>query len=454
MAIAQEQPLPVRTGLAGAWLVLARLGWVVVTLVTLAVSITAFLTFMSEGTSELAFGQGFLEMTPEIVETMEALGLSPDQVVSVFGMLRLVGMLVFAVTGLVIFSLKSDDWMTILVSVMLLTMGAALFAPLTIGVAVHPEWAPAAKLVGSMGPPWPDFGRSLAGLSFVLATYLIPDGRLVPRWTRYVLLVLAAQIGLWMIFPASPFNVNLWPSFLQAAWTIGLPVSGVIAQVYRFSVVAGPEERSKTRLVVLAVSMATAVFVMLAIFNPELGGGLFDLGVVTPRLRAVYELLLLGALGAALLLFPVAIAISVLRYGLWDVNVLINRALVYGSLTGLIVVVGLGLVFLLSELLAGLLGQVVADEAALVSAAVLLTLLFQPARRQVQQVVDRSFYRRKYDAARTLEAFSSQLRQEVDLDSLADDLLSVIRTSMQPGHVSLWLRNDADGGAFQPVRQR
>jgi hypothetical protein len=453
MTVAEDRALPVRTGLAGGWLVLARLGWVVITTLTLAVSTMAFLTFIGQGAGP-AFQQGFLEMTPEIVETMQALGFSSDQMLSVFGTLRLVGMLVFAVTGLVVFSLKSDDWMTILVSVMLLTMGAALFAPLPIGVAVHPEWAPAAKLVGSMGPPWPDFGRSLAGLSFVLATYFIPDGRPVPRLTRYVLFVLAAQIGLWTIFPASPFNVNLWPSFLQAAWTIGLPVSGVTAQVYRFSVVTDTEERRKTRLVVLALGTATGVFVLLALFNPELGGGLFDLGVVTPRVRAVYELLLLGVLGAALLLFPVAIAISVLRYGLWDVNVLVNRALVYGSLTGVIVVVGLGLVFVLSELLAGVFGQVVAEEAALVSAAVVLTLLFQPARRQVQQVVDRSFYRRKYDAARTLEGFSSQLRQEVDLDSLADDLLSVVRTSMQPGHVSLWLRNDADGGAFQPVRQR
>lgn len=268
-----------------------------------------------------------------------------------------------------------------------------------------------------------------------------------------MLFVLAAQIVLWTIFPASPFNVNLWPSFLQGAWTIGLPMSGVTAQIYRFSVVTDTEERRKTRLVVLALGTATGVFVLLALFNPELGDGLFDLGVVTPRVRAVYELLLLCVLGAALLLFPVAITVSVLRYGLWNVTLLVNRALVYGGVTGIIVVVGLGLVFVLSELLAGVLGQVVAEEAALVSAAVVLTLLFQPARRQVQQVVDKSFYRRKYDAARTLEGFSSQLRHEVDLDSLAHDLLSVVRTSMQPGHVSLLLRSDADGGAFQPVRQ-
>lgn len=441
-----------RTELAGAWLVLARLGWVFITTLTLAVSTMAFLTFIGQG-AEAAVQQGFLEMTPEIVETMQALGFSSDQVLSGFGTLRLVGMLVFAVTGLIVFSLKSDDWMTMLVSVMLLTMGAALFAPLSIGVAVHPEWAPAGKLVGSMSPPWPDFGRSLAGLSFVLATYFIPDGRPVPRWTKYVLIVLAIHIGLWTLFPTSPFNVNFWPGFLQAAWTIGLPVSGVTAQVYRFSVVADTEERRKTRLVVLALGTATAVFVLLALFNPELGGGLFDLGVVTPRVRAAYELLLLGVLGAALLLFPVAIAVSVLRYGLWNVRVLVNRALVYGGVTGIIVVVGLGLVFVLSELLAGVLGQVVAEEAALVSAAVVLTLLFQPARRQVQQVVDKSFYRRKYDAARTLERFSSQLRHEVDLNSLADDLLSVVQTSMQPGHISLLLRSEADGGAFQPYHQ-
>jgi hypothetical protein len=106
MTAARGRAFPVRTELAGGWLVLARLGWVLITTLTLAVSTMAFLTFIGQG-AEPAVQQGFLEMTPEIVETMQVLGFSSGQVLSVFGTLRLVGMLVFAVTGLVVFSLKS-----------------------------------------------------------------------------------------------------------------------------------------------------------------------------------------------------------------------------------------------------------------------------------------------------------------------------------------------------------
>jgi len=141
---------------------------------------------------------------------------------------------------------------------------------------------------------------------------------------------------------------------------------------------------------------------------------------------------------------PVAIGFAVLKYRLYEIDIIINRALVYVSLTATLVAVYLGGVVLLQRLFVLLTGQ--RSTLAIVASTLLIAALFSPLRRWVQALVDRRFYRRKYDARKTLAAFSTKLRDETELESLNNDLMGIVTETMQPAHVSLWLRPLVDVG--------
>jgi ADP-ribosylglycohydrolase len=155
---------------------------------------------------------------------------------------------------------------------------------------------------------------------------------------------------------------------------------------------------------------------------------------------ALWNLLFVASFAA----LYVAVGMAIFRYRLYDIDIIINRTLVYGSLTATLALVYFGGVAITQAIFHALTAQEQQPQLAIVVSTLVIAALFNPLRRRIQSFIDRRFYRRKYNAAKTLEAFSAKLRHETDLDSLSADLVGVVRETMQPAHVSLWLRPDTD----------
>jgi hypothetical protein len=206
-------------------------------------------------------------------------------------------------------------------------------------------------------------------------------------------------------------------------------VSLVWSQVYRYRRVSSETQRQQTKWVVFGLTLGVA-----GTFPLQVPVDLSWVGGDTP----LTLLFLKMGFALSLMLIPLSIGVAVLRSHLFDIDVLINRTLVYGSLTATLVALYFVGIVVLQRLFVALTGE--KSTLAVVASTLVIAALFTPLRRRIQSFIDRRFYRRKYDARKTLEAFSAQLRDETDLNALSDDLVGVVRETMQPVHVSLWLR--------------
>jgi len=226
----------------------------------------------------------------------------------------------------------------------------------------------------------------------------------------------------------NPFGIEGLPNLQQPVQVLVLSVGLVAAAslvLVRLRNARGIERQQIKWLIYASAILSGALILKDTVFSP-LGGTLWGLWVG-------YLLVAVGGLGG-----PIAIGIAMLRYRLYEIDALINRALVYGSLTAMLVGLYLVGIVVLQRFFVLLTGQ--QSTLAVVASTLLIAALFAPLRRRIQSFIDRRFYRRKYDARKTLEAFSSKLREETDLEALRGDLVGVVRETMQPAHVSVWLR--------------
>lgn len=392
---------------------LARIGWIVIVLPALGLFISrippyfAALHLLHASDVHTFTGQ----LTRDDVSILQSWGLSLDFYAICMLVTSLLFQFSYATVGALLFWRKSDDRVALLVSfaLMLFPFG---FAELTLQ-GLPPRWS------------WVILTLIFIGnSSMMLCTYVFPDGRFVPRWTRWLALVM---IGHWA---ASTFFIFLYPFIFRFTLLFGLIISTVMVQIYRYYFASSLQQRQQTRWVVFGISIAVTGNIVARLL------AIFVLPLLLPGISLVnaIEVILISC---SMLLIPPTLAIAILYSRLWDIDVIINRTLVYGFLTATLALVYIGLVIGLQFLLRGL---TEGNHLAIIGSTLIIAALFQPLRQRIQTAIDRRFYRQKYDAARTLEAFSSTLRNELDLEQLSEQLTSVVEKTIQPAHVSLWLR--------------
>jgi hypothetical protein len=211
-------------------------------------------------------------------------------------------------------------------------------------------------------------------------------------------------------------------------------VASALSLVLRYRRSRG-EEREQIKWIAFAASVVGLLYLITMVSSLTYSGPWGAAG--TPLWLGLLQQASLVSFTAV----PITVGFAVLKYRLYDIDLLINRTLVYGSLTATLVVLYFGGIVVLQGVFVALTGE--KSTLAIVASTLLIAALFTPLRRRIQSFIDRRFYRRKYDARKTLEAFSAKLRDETDLDRLGVDLVEIVSETMQPAHASLWLRRDS-----------
>jgi hypothetical protein len=300
----------------------------------------------------------------------------------------------------------------------------------------------------------PGFGPALTFLFL-----LFPNGRLPSRrWRPVGWLAVAAIVTLGCGVAFMPGPLPDYPqirnpvglTLLEGSFLVGevgpllylsLVASTVLSassMVVRFRQAVG-EERQQIKWFAFAAGFAALGWVVLTLAYAK------DEGTESLLLVVAQLLQLLSLLG-----IPLAVGIAILKYRLYDIDIIINRTLVYGSLTATLLAVYFGGVATSQAILRAITGHEQQTQLAVVVSTLAIAALFNPLRRSIQSFIDRRFYRSKYDAKKTLEAFSVKLRDETDLEALNEELVGVVRETMQPAHVSLWLRPETAQKGKQP----
>ena len=332
--------------------------------------------------------------------------------------------------ALLVFLKRPGEPMAMFLSFFLLFYGIVLEGPLERFVLY---WFPqSGKLV--LG-----FQAILFPIVLLALLLVFPNGRFIPRWTRWLMVLSFVLSAVELL----TFNLDEWVRISTTRAQAGFAVMGALLllamgiQFYRYSRVYGLTERQQTKWVLIGL----AAFFFLGAIDSIL---YFDgLNLPPGALQPWWS----QSLGSAmwyfsLMIIPVSLTIAILRYRLFDIDVIIRRTLVYAALTATLAVIFFGGVVLLQQVIGGISGAPNSPVGIVIS-TLLIAALFTPLRRRIQHDIDRRFYRKKYDAQKTLESFAASVRDEVELEDLTRRLLAVVEETMQPEQVSLWLKQAA-----------
>lgn len=406
------------TKLTGPLLSLARLAWLVIAFVMIALQVLGLPTYYQGVATPCTSSAEVCEernlVTVAEAEELAAAGISLSRFVAVIVAVEMLMLGIWAGVGVVIFILRSDDWMALLVSLTLIVFSGATFI----------SGAFEAAAVFSPSLLWLVTALTLLGDTMITAFFLLfPNGRLVPRWLWW-LIPLRLVIALLDYVPTYQNAIPDSASILIFLAPLFLMFS---APIIRYRRVSTQRERYQTRWVVFGVMSGMGSFLVVA-----------TLAAVTGLWQTAWAIIIWTLMNAVVTLIPISIGVAMLRTNLWDIDVVIRRTTVYAVLTSLLALVYFGSVVVLQRLLLPLTGQ---TTPAVVLSTLLIAAMFLPLRRRVQATIDRRFFRKKYDAQVILEQFTAAVRNETDLDRLLAELRQVIQETLEPEHVSIWLRD-------------
>jgi hypothetical protein len=343
---------------------------------------------------------------------------------------------VYLLIALIIFVRRSNDGGALVTAVFLVAFGFGnqTITPTLNALSVYPFGTFAFQFGGFAG--W---------VTLPLFFYLFPNGRFVPAWTRVTTLIWFLVCIPWNFMVDTPFYPLNWHPALFVPLLISMYGTFISSPIYRYVRVSNTLERQQTKwviysfvmmvsieLVIIFVATLLSTFAVIGYLNPAIGEA------PTPEIFAILVFLQSG-LRLIWLILPLALAFSILRYRLWDIDIIIRRTLIYSILTALLALFYFGAVIVLQQLFRALTGA--GDDLAIIVSTLALAALFNPLRHRVQDAIDHRFYRRKYDAHQVLERFAATARDEVELEKLTGELLHVVNETMQPMHASLWLKS-------------
>ncbi len=329
-------------------------------------------------------------------------------------------LLAFLGIGIFIAWRRSSDWMALFTSAVLISLGTQA-SKLSVqdtrySVLTGYEWLRTLDQLAMF--------LSLLGLLALI--YLFPDGRMIPRRLGWAV-ALVSILALAAIFIPSDGDLA-WN--LISICVFLLLAAGIFSQAYRYRRVSTPQQRQQVKWVIFGL-LAYPLYLSAT--------GLFSFLWLDYRLpiQSTLAFVHLHLTLLALLLIPLTLGISILRYRLWDIDLLVRRTLVYGALTFTLALIFFGSVTAMQLLFTTVSGQ--RSAVATVISTLLIAALFSPLRRRIQNDIDRRFFRQKYNAEQIVEAFGGRLREQVDLDEMSAHLLSVVEQALQPDHASLWI---------------
>lgn len=356
-----------------------------------------------------------------LLAALAEIGWTPELYILYYLGFTVFGAFWSALVALLILWRRGDTWFGLLLAVELVA----------IGVTTNPVFSsmPIPGLLGgSLGwILWP---------GFFICFYLFPDGRFVPLAARWlaVLWGLFSLAGYWINQSAT---ANEIPPLIFVA-LFCLIVTAFLSQVYRYFRASDALQKQQTKVVVFAVLLMAVVVPIQLIVNQLYGNNVFGIGVLQWNLINT-------ALGGGLWsLFPISIGVAMLRYHLWDIDVLIRKTLTYATVVALLAAIYFGSVILLQAIFAAVSGQ--RSEVITVLSTLAIAALFVPLRNRIQNIIDKRFYRQKYDAQKVLQQFAESVRDETDLEKLTGDLVGIVNETMQPRSVSVWLQAASSPG--------